>query len=610
LPYALIDTSTGKRVDVPGDYLLSCADLATVDMVGQLAACGVDSLKIEGRMKSPEYVAITTRAYRQALDGLEVDGQPLDEVYSRGFTHAYLGGERGNAMMAYGRPNNRGVAVGRVARITDGRVGVELSRAVVAGDTLEFWTTHGRVACTVDELRLSAGGGAGGGCERVEAGQTAGVKVDAAVGTGDRVFRVRSAQIAAEAALSYEDSCMQGNNGPVAVDCRVTARLGEPLQIVFTAAGHPGCEGIASGDVLEAARSKALTADDLREHVGRVGGTPYRISSFDVTLDEGVGLGFSAIHRLRSQALAALEASILAPWHERALASAPAAVASVPAAGRGKAQLAVLVADAAAAKAAAGAGADLIYAHSMGFCAAGPTNAPALGRRYKGLEPVAVLPAVSHDRDLGVLFERAREAGMVLVNNLGELRLAREAGLAFEAGPSLLAFNGQALQTLAGLGAGRVWLSPELSLEDLRLLVPEAAVPCGLVVYGQQELMVAEHCVLMAQGPCNQDCGNCVRRKAPRELQDRKGYRLPVRTDDFGRSHIYNAVTLDLVPNLPELMTCGLNAFMVDATLLNARQVAAEVARARRGLDLAINGTGSLPKQAQTTTGHLFRGVL
>ena len=78
--------------------------------------------------------------------------------------------------------------------------------------------------------------------------------------------------------------------------------------------------------------------------------------------------------------------------------------------------------------------------------------------------------------------------------------------------------------------------------------------------------MVTEHCMLMSQGPCDENCAECPRRKSPHVLKDRKGYEFPVVTDAMGRSHLYNAVELDIASSMPELLAAGISSYMVDAT--------------------------------------------
>ena len=128
------------------------------------------------------------------------------------------------------------------------------------------------------------------------------------------------------------------------------------------------------------------------------------------------------------------------------------------------------------------------------------------------------------------------------------------------------------LAAAADLGASRVWLSPELTLGQIADLAEDAPVELGLTIIGSQELMVTEHCLLMSQGPCDEECDACPRRKSPHFLRDRKEYEFPVVTDALGRSHLYNGVQLDVAHALPDLVHAGVSVLMVDATLMNVEE--------------------------------------
>jgi putative protease len=724
LPYRLIDTSTGKGIRTPGEHLLSPADRATVDILPELLATGVTALKIEGRMKSALYVASATHAYREALDALIApetsgvgaqtngeasgrggtqtngeangrggaeaqagraggrgsaqEGPPLDtlaESFSRGFTTAYLDGRRDNAMMSYTRPNNRGVAVGRIAEVGRGVAGIEVTKPLSRGDVLEFWTSRGRCTLMLEGLWATADGAGQDGSSLDDSGGHTRVylRTAEAIHKGDRVFRVRSAALASRMGPDFDNTVFQGNNGIVALHAQVSARLGEAWELTFEVCQQKGTEGrgdaegrdtggrffcatergakpirlhkrtvplcpvplrplavAVTGPLVEAARTKPLSAEDIREQVGRVGGTPFSIRSWDIRLDEGVGMGFSSLHRLRSQALEALTEALLAPWRNRHLTPHEEPTALAPAR-KGRPRVAALVRDAAGARAAAQGGAELVYLHSLRFeitgeagrkAAMGPhgtdgspaASSPSLSIAGLGLPkglPVRwFLPAVTHEKDTACIQRAVEEGTPAVANNLGGLQALRQAEAAWEAGPSLGICNGETLGLLARLGASQAWLSPELSQRDIAQVAPTAPLPLALTVFGQQEVMVTEHCVLMAQGPCDQRCETCVRRRAPRLLEDRKGYRLPIRTDDAGRSHLFNAVPLDLVPSMPELVSLGVSTLVVDGTLLAARDLRAAIERTVRARDLAVKGAGSLPKREGHTTGHFFRGVL
>jgi putative protease len=682
LPYQLIDTSTGRNVKTPGEHLLSPGDLATINILPQLVETGIAALKLEGRMKSASYVATVTRAYREALDELFADGvtdasrasariDSLAETFSRGFTTAYLEGARDNSMMSYTRPNNRGTAVGRVGALAGGLAAIDLTKRVIRGDVLELWTSRGHSIVKLDDFwdRADTGSNRGKGLDEAPENSRIYLQITDPVSPGDRVFRVRSAELLNDAATTFGNTLFQGNSGIVALDARVVAQQGARLAITFCL-HHNGHyrEATATGDMVEAARTRALSADDIREHVGRVGGTPFTIQNWDIQLDKNVGIGFSALHRVRAEALAALTETLLSPWRKRL--STPRAPREEPPAlapaRKGKPRVAAIVCDAAGARAAAQGGAELIYLHSLRFEAtadADDTKLPSVGRLPGDLPVMRLLPAVTHDHEFDLMCDVLDDEQALVVNNLGELATLRGAGdvgdvgdvggagdaggaggvgdanhaghagqadcsgqighanhaghaghenhtsHALEAGPSLGVYNSETIDLCARLGLSQAWLSPELSHQNIALISPTASLPLTLTVFGQQEVMITEHCILMAQGPCNQHCAACARRKAPRLLEDRKGYRFPVRTDDCGRSHLFNAVPLDLIPSMPELVSLGISTFVVDGTLLTTKDLKTEVARTVRARDLAIKGAGSLPKREGYTTGHFFRGI-
>jgi putative protease len=227
---------------------------------------------------------------------------------------------------------------------------------------------------------------------------------------------------------------------------------------------------------------------------------------------------------------------------------------------------------------------------------------------------IPVMPVVSHDGDENRrsgfdVWKRVKEEKPVLVQNLGQVIHAANLGAEVEIGPFLPITNRIDLQLAHDLGAQRVWLSPELTVRQIEELGEVSPVPLGVTIMGYTELMVTEHCLLMSQGPCSQDCDNCARRKSPHYLKDRKGYELPVITDSFGRSHLYNAVELDVAHAAPELISAGISAFMVDTTLMNVEQVTKKVARAVRARDIALKRGDCVSRAQETTTGHLFRGV-
>lgn len=632
LPYELQNKALQKSLPSPGDHLLSPQDLCTVDRMDDLVAAGVASLKIEGRMKSPEYVFAVTSVYRKALDAAlakenaaitDADRDRLTDAFSRGFTTAYLDGKRGNDIMSYQRPNNRGLFLGRVDEVRDGAAYLKSAHALAEGDVLEFWTRKGNGTLTLGPVRTDKKGRYHLPLE----GKTRTVKA------GDRVFRVRSAEAA------FEDDAREPR---VPLVGTATLHIGEPLRMEFRPAaeadieGAPrttlavarrlqaafpdGVSGVAEGAPVEAARTRAVSFDDVAAHIDRLGNTPYQLVNLTIDMDDGVGIGFSALHGVRAAALDVLTEALTAEGHGRTLPRTTPRE-PLPAARPTGCRVAVTVTNPACARAAKRAGAHIIYVPALNYrrgeaVIAGQKNAAAEQAGYpKGcipIMPVADHKAVGGAREAVVdadVWKYAAEGKPLLAESLGAMERASEEGALLDVGPHVPITNQLSLAVASEFDAQRVWLSPELTLRQIEEVAKDAPVELGVLLIGAQELMVTEHCMLMSQGPCDENCAVCPRRKSPHVLKDRKGYEFPVVTDAMGRSHLYNAVELDIASSMPELLAAGISSYMVDATLMNAEETAHAVGRAIRALHVAQNDGNAIAKMPNTTSGHLYRGV-
>ena len=599
-------------------------------------------------MKSPEYVFAVTSVYRKALDAAlakenaaitDADRDRLTDAFSRGFTTAYLDGKRGNDIMSYQRPNNRGLFLGRVDEVRDGAAYLKSAHALAEGDVLEFWTRKGNGTLTLGPVRTDKKGRYHLPLE----GKTRTVKA------GDRVFRVRSAgavfvddvreprvPLVGTATLHIGEPLRVEFRPAVVADlrdagfaesdyrafdalhaaARTSLAVARRLQAAFPEAAH----GAAEGAPVEAARTRAVSFDDVAAHIDRLGNTPYQLVNLTIDMDDGIGIGFSALHGVRAAALDVLTEVLTAEGHGRTL-SRTTPREPLPAARPTGCRVAVTVTNPACARAAKRAGAHLIYVPALNYrrgeaVIAGQKNAAAEQAGYpKGcipIMPVADHEAVGGAREAVVdadVWKYAAEGKPLLAESLGAMERASEEGALLDVGSHVPITNGLSLAVASEFGAARVWLSPELTLRQIEEVAKDAPVELGVLLIGAQELMVTEHCMLMSQGPCDENCAECPRRKSPHMLKDRKGYEFPVVTDAMGRSHLYNAVELDIASSMPELLAAGISSYMVDATLMNAEETAHAVGRAIRALHVAQNDGNAIAKMPNTTSGHLYRGV-
>lgn len=689
LPYKLIDGfDPDRELKSPGEFLLSPKDLCSVDMLDRLQVAGVDSIKIEGRMKSPEYVASVVSVYRDVLDRLydrlsdklstscedapghecdpassirvnsrigstDAEKEKLASVFSRGFSPAYLIGERGNEMMSYQRPNNRGQFVGRVKTIRDNIAHVACEITLEAGDLLEFWTRKGNVV-----FELPAGFESGRKTAYIPLDE-----LDAKVQKNDRVFRVRSSK------ASFKDDPREPR---VPVVGRISIKLGKPLRVDFRVASladiqrcgnklasmkisasivrklHAlsarsgiGLKAVAEGVMVEAARSKAISAQEAAEHVDRMGSTPFELCRLDADIDEGVGLGFSQIHRCRASALENLQEALLAAYKDRRLEKSRSVLREKSHGFKPEFEICAIATNPDCARVAKRSGADTIYVPALNYKYAQAQTSGTLDKnpRQAGYPKNCklIMPVVDHDHvmesrnanaddgdvELAALshingehrigidvWELVHSGDEVMVESLSSLQHALDIDSKIEVGPHLPIVNPASIDVARAFGAKTVWLSPELNIHQIRELLSECNIEFGMTVFGAQELMVTEHCLLMSEAACSQDCASCARRKKPHRLRDRKGYEFPVVTDALGRSHLYNSVRLDIVGSLGELIDAGVSKFMIDTTLMDAEQAAQATGRLVHALKQVRSGGSDIDKLPNTTTGHLFRGVL
>ena len=630
LPYDLVDEQ-GERLSKPDCRPLCPKDYRTIGRLDELIAAGLGSLKVEGRLKGPDYVYAVTGAYRSALDelaGVEPRfSKPerermLRRAFNRDFTDAYLDGRSGNEMMSYERSNNRGELVGRVEATRDlgtsrvwrggtngGRertrkvslaeVDILLDEPVGKGDLLEirplddpsqFLTTHAERDAQPGELLIC----------RTARPMPAGCNV--------RVIRSQQAlDVAARAA--HADIPRQR-----AVNVRVVAHIGQPFEV-----GLSCVDGIAHasarGFVVDAARTRSVTEQDLIDHVGRMGGSAFCAASFDIQLDEGCGMRFSDVHKVRAEACRALARELLAPYAQREPGRAPSdalyqrelderrsALVSVREGVQTSfpVEVCALVNDEESARAARHAGASRIYATA---------DAVAQGGWAQDEKPIPWLDEVCREIDHGRLDPLVGEGEPVGVGNLSELALAVQRGAQAEIRPSIPVHNASALVALATVGAQGVWLSAENTLEEATALAQVSPVPVGIVAYGRTRAMTTEHCILQVAHRCVHDCARCQLRKQDNALVGGKGERYPVRTDLQGRSRVYAPEPLDAAPEVAELVQGGVRRLMVDGTLLSSDAVSKAVARLVAAVKTYQEGKPSPQRLAGHTSGHLHRPI-
>jgi putative protease len=319
LPYEMIVDGTPQPL-ADLRYLLSPGDLFALRQIREIVGIGVSALKIEGRYKDSDYVALTTRAYREAVDEawagrpMQIDRATelqLEQVYSRGLGPFFLNGTNHQAVVHGRAPRHRGVWMGRVVRVLDDRIVVDATEAdgiapMKAGDGIVFDAADWRSPEEKEEGGRIFSVERRDGRVELQFGNRA---IDPRrIRRGDLVWRTHDPALD-KIARPYIQA-----TSPIRkqrVEVRVTAREGEPLMTEWTA-GKTTVE-VRSAETLGTARNRGLDEDYLRAQLGRLGNTPYELAGLTLSLEGAPFAASSMLNQLRREAVERLQEKAAAP---------------------------------------------------------------------------------------------------------------------------------------------------------------------------------------------------------------------------------------------------------------------------------------------------------
>jgi putative protease len=590
----------------PERYLLSPKDLCTYENLFQLVNSPVVSLKIEGRMKSPEYVAVVVSTYRRALDAIAA-GKPyispealqdLSLAFNRGFTSGYLFGKPSAAIMGREASDNRGIYIGLVSRYDEKSKTVTVrsngSGHPCPGDGLLF--THPKNPGHEYGFSLNT--------VPVQKNGEIAIKVPHLVEPGSGVFITSSTDLEMRARQIIAHPPV-GLQHPVPVDLDVRIDTGGDLVLeglVNTRKGRAIPLEYRSDFCLVPARSHPLTREQLEQQLKKTGGTPFVIRNFALEYSGDLFTPLAGLNRVRREFLARAEEMMVAhsvPL-EKSVEQAQLRwnvlkpeVSIRPATPGDNAPssslvLGVYTDSLVSVEKAVEAGCDVIYFEPVfttkectcrnlaGFTSFESQVITASGLcRDAGIRFVLKFPRITNNNYLDSVLPLVSQMlspdiTNIMVENCGAayaLMQSQPAPL-LSGSIGLNIFNHEAVRHLSSR-FGSVTLSPELSRDEIRLLIHAARLggcspSFALIVQGSSEAMVSEDCILRPSLSCIRKEGD-TDTTAFYGIMDVTGHMFPVRIDGECRSHIYNAAEICLIDHLPSLMQIGINEVVIDA---------------------------------------------
>lgn len=501
-------------------YFLSPKDLCLLEEIPALCEAGVDSFKIEGRLKSPEYVAVTTSVYRKYLDQYAREGRiavepedlsKLRQIYCRGsFTKGYLYGNPGEKLLSGSSPKHTGIYIGKVRSVVraDSReargaarkgavlVDLDLTGTLNEGDGVEIRPAGGRADSASNR---SAGGRADSSNGRTAGGVVtylqklrSGIRIGDMKGdisSGDRVYKVTDRELLREAAESFAAGGPEANaSAPdisaldrrltrkIPLKMRFTAEAGKPAQLVIqenktgdgglsdNKTGDGGLSGVkvscTSEEAMEYARKRPADPERIRAQLSKLGGTPFEAEedAVQVEIEPGLMVPVAEINRMRREGIGLL-------LEEKRKTGRPPADRN-------------LLEEACS----------HIAGRSLGIPqpeeVTGDLGEPvSLEAFLQGADGVPVLPEITKGEldayikeNFDQIAGRVQERG-IIVNNAGWIRQFQKAGVKVYGGHGLNVYNEEA----------------RLLYEELGVEIVEASYEADRPLQGRIPLMVTEH---------------------------------------------------------------------------------------------------------------------
>lgn len=308
LPYKL--KKNGKiNNSIQKKYLLSPKDICTLELLPDLLDTSIDSLKIEGRMKRPEYVAGVTSIYRKHIDyyfqknnldkkEIQKDKSILLELFNRGeFSKSYYVGKKQQDMMATDVPKNKGVPIGRISKVSNSHIFIQLYKSVYKGDVLEVFTNNinAKFYVTSNSTQNTI--------IKYNRKEKNNINKDALV------FRTFNQQLTEKLQQQYVK-----NDKKILIKGFLSAKIGKPISLKIK---YKEIDIKIQEDLVEQAKNQPTKKERIIEQLNKTGNSYFKFKSLFIEMDENVFIPIQVINKLRRNALQKLMNSLLSLYRRK-----------------------------------------------------------------------------------------------------------------------------------------------------------------------------------------------------------------------------------------------------------------------------------------------------
>jgi len=557
LPYTLIDKNTGREHKA---YLLSPKDICTLDNLKDIVRAGTSSLKIEGRMKKPEYVTGVVEIYKRALDNiynktiqkLDADTKVLTQLFNReGFSKAYLYGNCGKDMMAYKVPKNSGIPIGKVASdlsvtllekiaLKDGVMflddGFAISKIIVNGIEVEKAIMGDRVLLKPTKYKA-----------------------------GDLLYKISDVELMNELSKSYSDSFRR----KIELKLSIEFSVNKPLCI---SASYMGENFKTCGELVQVAVNIPLDRERIIKNLSKTGDTPFKINEVYFESFEDGFLPMASLNSVRRELTENIQNHIIGKYKReknskqinydknKSLEGEKVFIENGEKQNNIIPETIIYVSNEQQLKAVLEMGFDNIAINPF------MRDCNINFNKYDVNVYLKVPNIIKGEFESVCEFieENLCSIKGIITANLGIInRFNRKVSIIGDY--KLNIFNSYAGDFYKDFLSGTC-ISAELNQKEIKEMGSKSSLPLQIMVYGKYELMVSEYCAIGSVFGNKNNNNACLEKctSGCYTLKDRMGEEFRINTDKYCRSYIYNNVPVNLISNITEIIKSNISCFRLD----------------------------------------------
>jgi len=535
LPYELLNKDN-NQIEEKG-YLLSSKDVCTLDILLELIKSGVASLKLEGRMKSAEYVGIITSIYRKYIDLAESeneyivdekDKEKLMQIFNRGgFSTGYIAGKLGKNMMYTKKPNHMGIYIGDVISYNPnkGYVKFKTNKDINLGDSICI----NDASCKISELMQNKNN-----IKKASKGQIITIgRIKGEIKPNDKIYKTVS--------LELESEIIQKNskeNRKREITCKIALKKDEKIKLEVVDI-ETNQSVIVEGDSVRQAENIGITKERIFQQLSKTGNTIFEIKDIKIDSDENISVPVKSINEIRRNALETLEEKLKATF-KRKIENKNEVVIESRKNNKQNIKVAVLLNQIKEMDYNKLENIDKVYIPFSEFI----LKENIVDTIINKFDTYLYLPAIIKGKYKEILDKNIKKLMKkdikgVVISNLSQIEFAKKINKEIIANYTMNVINNKSAEELTKLGVSTIIMSPEISkntIKDIGVQNKEA------IVYGRTLLMTSEYCVIGTFKNCTRKC-----EKGRYVLKDRMGFEFPIYTDRFNcNNKIYNSKTTSI----------------------------------------------------------------